>query len=124
MTEHEKRGLAEGGAGLAATAFVTVLLLTWLLAGQLFESLLPDRPRLALVGAQLLGLLLPALALTRLLAAVGLSPATSPRPAPAPAALALALPGLAVGGFLVGLSLNVAWLQALRATGCNTAARR
>jgi membrane protease YdiL (CAAX protease family) len=108
---------ADGGAGLAATAYVTVLLLGWLVAGQLFEGLFPERPRLALVGAQLLGLLLPALALTRALSAVGLAPTTSRRPPPPALALALALPGMAVGGFLVALGLNVAWLRALQATG-------
>ena len=101
----------------AAALYCGVLLFCWLIGGELLRLVLGDRPRLMLTLAQVLALLVPALVLTRAFASVGLAPRTSRRPPPAPAALALALPGLAVGGFLLGTAIHHAWLRALVATG-------
>lgn len=107
---------ADHGPRFAPAFYCAVLLATWLLASELLRLALPDRPRLALVLAQLLGLLLPALALTRIFASLGRPPATSSRPRPRSLALGLALPGLAFGGLLLGVAVHHAWLRALVST--------
>jgi membrane protease YdiL (CAAX protease family) len=108
---------ADGGPRFTAALYCAVLLAAWLLSNELLRLALPDRPRIALVLAQVLGLLLPALALSRGFAALGRPPATSRRPAPRPFALALALPGLMIGGLLLGVAVHHAWLRALASTG-------
>jgi membrane protease YdiL (CAAX protease family) len=120
-----ERGITAGerpvpsGSAWAAAAFgyCAALLVAWLLCGEFFRLLLSDRPRLLLVGAQICGIFLPALALTRLFSQAGFRISTSKRPPPAAAATTLALAGLALGGYLVALALQFVWLEGLHSTG-------
>jgi len=120
QTDLPRHAAGNGGGGevaLAALGFCAALLVCFLLSAQLLQLLLGDRPRLVLIGAQLFGLLAPALVLTRLYARSGFPTRTSGRPPPSRGSLALALAGLAVSGYLVAAALNLAWLDLLNWTG-------